>query len=618
MSINESTSRVQADTGSSEQTYAAHTNAASPSMRFGSGVLFGAPISRTVGSENYTKLKNALVELYQQSDATRFEIQLLDLDNVNETALAFSSIIVAVRLKEKKNNAVAYHIVTMAGSGEKLAPTFENINSQQVEILHVTSDAIDNVLLDKAIEKIRKAFPSSVPYFCDATVLPADFPVEDKVALHRLGLNSVLACTTELEVRSEGFVDVNLAAMPRDASLNINLTFNRAQVPDAVGNPMRSDIQVKFASKRNQPSGRNASVNSGDRESRLFSASAFTDMVWAPVAQPQGFNGYAPAQPLQTQKYISRLVVTDLSSDFSYTPASILLALMAAQTVREDNNWIQSFRPMSLGGEVDITDVGALNIEANLTNDPSGFGTRIDTKADSFKLADLGRLMATLVQPGMIVSLDCPEYGPQSWYTSVFIAAANGVPEAVDIIFNAAQSLTNGNFSRHFPQASEMFIDLNNRVHLGYWTDRTGSKRDIRDIDHVAVCNLAGESSPHIIRDWSDTFLRKDYPLPLRLAARKRIISSLTQEKAVYTGFAQRVTFSRAFMEALSRGVNETGLPVRIQTPLSGSDFNDQRAVATFGQAGLLAPAQTFHNNGFNQGYAPQGPYGVAGMHRFG
>lgn len=616
MAINDTKAPSNAAEQAAAQDYQ-QAQAPVPSMRFGSGVLFGAPIGRTLGSELYAKLKAGLVSLYEQSDATRFEIQLLDLDNVNEVDLVFSSLIVAVRLKNSNSSGVAYHIVTMAGSGDKLPSTFVNIRSQQIEVLHVTSDAIDGVLLGKADAKVRKAFPGSTPYFCDATVLPADFPLEDKVALHRLGLNSALACTTELETRSKGFSDVNLATMPKDTSLNINLTFNRTQEQDAVGNPMRSDIQVKFSSKRNQPSGQTASVNSGDRESRLFSASGFTDMIWAPVAQPTGFNGYVPAQPLQTQKYISRLIVTDLSSDFSYTPASVLLALMAAQTVREENNWIQAFRPMATNGEVDIADIGALNIEANLTGDPSGYGIRIDTKADSFKLADLGRLMAALVQPGMIVSLDCPEYGPQSWYTSVFIAAANGVHEAIDVIYNAAQSLTNGNFARHFPQSSAMFLDTNNSVHLGYWTDRAGNKRDIRDIDHVAVCNLAGENNPTVIRDWSDTFLRTDFPLFQRLAARKRIISSLTQERAVFTGFAQRVTFSRAFMEALSRGVNETGLPVRIQTPLSGSDFNDQRAVATFGQAGLLAPGQTFHSNGYTQGYAPQGAFGGAGMHRF-
>jgi hypothetical protein len=129
---------------------------------------------------------------------------------------------------------------------------------------------------------------------------------------------------------------------------------------------------------------------------------------------------------------------------------------------------------------------------------------------------------------------------------------------------------------------------------LGTWTDRAGNKRDIRDIDHVAVCNLAGERNPQTIRDWSDTFLRKQYPLVQRLAARKRIISALTGETAVFTGFAQRVTFSRQFIDALTMGVRDTGLPVRVNTPLSGSDFNDQRAVAGFAQSALVAPGQTF------------------------
>lgn len=580
---------------------------------FHTGTLLGAPISRSVNSKVYDKLKTGLEEAYKTADS-EIEVVLLDLDKSNEPALAFSSIVIAMRNKQIPQFA-AYHVLTLAATGDKLAPTYENIGSQQWEVIHVPSEAIDDVLLQKAKNKVAHAFQRSEPIFCDATVIPSDFNVEDVDAIHQVALNSGLACSTELLIRTKDFQDMNLSAMAHDTSLGVNLTFNRTQVADVVGNPMRSDIQVAFSSKRSN-SQRNGSVNSGDRELKLYEASGFTDMVWAPLANANPLGQWNANMPMQTQKYVARLIITSLRSEFSYTPASILLALACAQVVRDDNNWIQSFRPSTLQG-MDMTDIGALNIEANLMNDPSGFGARIDTKEDKFKLPDLGKLAAALVQPGMLISLDCPEYGGESWYTSMFISASRGNSGAYAMIYNAALELTNGEFAKHFPNGSQMFINTNNRIHMGTYVNNRGEKRDIRDFDHIAVANLVGERDPQTLRGWSDTFLREDYPLVQRLAARKRIISALSGETAVFTGFAERVTFSRGFIEALTAGVLATGLPVNVTTPLSNSDFNDQRAVAKFAGSGLVSPGSTFQNRGNYGAYQNAGVYNNSGAHRW-
>lgn len=580
---------------------------------FHGGGLLAAPISRGVGSEFYSLLKTNLTEVYKTAHGDT-EIALIDLDNINEPALAFSSIIVAIRLKNQAELGVAYHVIMLESTGDKLSPRQQNINGQNIEEYLVTSDAMDDILVAKAQEKVRRAFPNGPWHLVDGVVVPSNFNVNDKFAVHQLALNAGLACTTELAVRDRNFQDLNLAQMANDSSLNVNIGFNRTQIADAVGAPMRSDILINFASKKQgQQGGRYASVNSGDKEVKVSEVSGYVDLLWNPM-QGAVHNPYNPNQQVQTQKYAARLVITNLASSYSYTPASVLLAMATALSLREDNNWIQTFRPAPANGsEIDMTDIGAVNIEANLMNEPSGFGTRIDTKSDSFKLEDLGRLVAALIQPGLIVSLDCPEVGPQSWYLSVFAAASNGSQAAYRVIYDAANQLTNGAFGRHFPQGSAMFVDTNNRVHLGHWSDRRGEKRDLREIDHIAVCNLAGERNPQAIRDWSDTFLRTQFPLLQRLAARKRMISALTNETAQFTGFAQRVTFSAAFMDALSKGIRETGLAVRINTPLSAADFNNQRGVAGFAGAALLAPGQTFMQQagyGYSNQFNGQGSYG--------
>lgn len=578
----------------------------------GAGLL-AAPISRGVGSEFYGTLKNNLTEIFKGTN-DGYEVALIDLDNVNEPALNFSAIIVAMRKSKQADAAVAYHLLILEATGDRIVPIFDTIGNQQVEIYRVPGDAMDDVLVSMAQAKVRKAFPVGPWFFTDGTVVPEGFDPKDKFAVHRLALNAGLAVGTEIETHTAGFSDMNLAGISNDSTLNITIGFNRQQIADAVGAPMRSDLLLSFASKKNSGNQRNASVNSGDKEVKISELSGFIDLVWDPVAPAGSMNAYIPQQNVQTQKYAARVVITNLASNYSYTPGSTLLGIASVLSLRDDNNWIQGFRSTaSAGNEIDMGDIGALNIEANLLNDPSGYGIRVDTKTDSFRLEDLGQYVAATVRPGLIVSLDCPVVGPQSWYTAVYPAAANGSNPAYQIIYDAAMTLTNGNFQKYFPVGSLMFTDIGNRVHMGTWVDRSGNKRDIRDIDHLAVCNLVGERNPQLIREFSDTFLNTRIPLPMRLSARKKMIIGLTNETATITGYADRVTFTAAFLDALSKGIKDTGLGVRVNTPLTGSDFNNQRGVASFAGSALLVPGQSFMsagNTAYMNNFVQPGMYG--------
>ena len=585
---------------------------------FHSGSLFAAPISRGIGSDYYNKLKSSLIEFFKNAHAS-LSISLIDIDNTNDTAMVFSSLVVAVKNKEIAPNTIAYHILLLEATGEKLKSIYENIGGVQTEIIHVTSDALDDNLLALAARKIKQAFPNDTAILVDGCVVPATFNPEDRSAVHKLALNAGLACTTEIQLRTPSFKDFNLASVLHESTMAIDVAFNRQQMANVVGDPMRSDVLINFNSTKisdKRQASRFSIVNTGDRQVTVAEAAGFTDLVWAPVNQAAAYNPYQPVNPAlatQTQSFAARFVLTNLASDFSYTPSVIWLALATALSLRDDNNWIQGFRPTpgSANG-VDLTDIGAINIPANLERNQSGYGERINTKSDDFKDVDLGQFIAATVRQGLMISLDCPEVGPQSWYTSVFAAAAKGSNAAYNALYEAANNLTNGLFERYFQHGASMFVDTNNRVHLGTWIDNTGAKRDIRDIDMVAVCNLAGDRNPGLIAQWSNTFLLNTNPLQ-RFDERRKLISALTNETAVFTGAAQRVTFSAQVLEALSRGIRESGLPVRVNTPMSAADFNSRQGVATFANEALLQPGQSFApaaNFGFNGAAIYQGNSG--------
>jgi hypothetical protein len=560
--------------------------------------MFKAPISKNIGSDFYLKLKIRLLEIYKNVADPNAELVILDLDNINDPALYYSSIIVAMRYSNMKEIGVAFHVLLLEDTNDKLSPSMENINNQQIENLLVASDAFDDVLMKKAADKVAKAFPNSTLYGVEGCVVPHGFNFDDKNAMYQLALNASWACSTELETHSGQFIDLNLASIKNDSELNINIAFNHEQLPDAVGNLMRSDVKVGFDSRKSGNINKQASINMGDREVKLSEVSGFVDLVWVDPNPVNVFAQYTPPTA-NSQKYAARLVVTNLTSNTSYTPGTVMLALATTVALRDDNNWIQAFRPEPSNNEIDLRDIGALNIEGNISNEPGLYGTRIDTKSDSFKLEDLGRLTHALVQTGLIFSMDCPEMSAQTWYLSAFSEAANGNKAAYNLLYNVACNLTDGVFANMFPHGTPMFTDCGNRVHNGYWTDKDGSIRDIRDIDHLAVCNLVGDRNPQLIREWTGTFLNTNIPLVTRLAARKRIIMNLTGETAVFTGFSNRVTFTSVFLDCLFQGIKLTGLAVKVNTPLTINDITASRGTATFATQAILAPGtNTFMDPG--------------------
>lgn len=569
-----------------------------------SSFAFGSPIGKSMGLENVNKLVEKLKEIYKISDKS-FNMSVLTLDSTNAPSSYFSLVLVCATPAGKEGSvpeSVSVYPMIIEGSAPPISPLYENQNGQQIEVLRTSGQALDGVLAKMIEEIVRKSISTKNMSILPGMVIPRDFDIEDKTAVYWLALNAGFAVGTDIVSSDSNFIDVSLPTENNDSSLAVTIGFNKTQIHNAVGQPQRSDVLVNFGSVRRKQSNQVVqSVNSDARDIPIAELSGFVDLVWNPTVQ-QSTMGIPTAMPvmgpglLPTQKYNARLVITDVANQSVYTPAAVLLSVAMATTLHTDNNWMQAFRPQGTSNEVDLYDIGAMNIEANIfaETDKSGYGTRVDTKKASFSLENLGQYISSIVSPGLMISLDCPEAGPQSWYLSMFSLAERGNRAAYNAIVYAANRLTGGRFQAHFPENTPMFTDLNNIVHLGYWTDRTGTRRDIRDVDTVFVANLVGERSPNLISEWQNTFLRQDIRLDRRLADRKRLIMALTNETAVFEGFARRLTFSAAFMAALTRGATETGFQFTINTPLSSSDMQSNRGVASFANSALLQAGQSF------------------------
>ncbi len=588
-----------------------------------SSPLISSPVGNSLGAEYFSKISAGLKKIYAGAHE-EIDLKVIEIERENNPMLTFSCIVVAGVLRNAPQVGVAYHILVIENTGNALRPLIKNINNQQVSVMIVASEAIEEVLLTLVMKKLDETtfLDDKIPgkavlgknltkLLTDGTVVGRTFDPDSTIQIFRLARNTSLALATELDSNEAEFEDINLATADIDSRLNINIGFQTAPTIDDVGSPIRSDLLVSFISSSQQAVADGA-LNRGNRDVNVSEINGFIDLMWSPVAAPGVFNAFQQAygQPVQTptQKYAARLVITNMLSNFSYTLSSVLLSLYTTLALQTNNNWIQYFRPQHTN-DVDLRDIGALGIEANFDNNANGVGTRIDTKSESFTLQALGRLITTLIHPGLVISMDVSDMGPQSWYMSVFSAASAGNQMAINRILNAANNLTNGNFARHWEKVSNpmLFLDSDPTILLGYYTDQKGQLRDIRDIDYLAVANLVGDRDPMAIKDWSDTFARSDLPWELRMDARMKMINSLTGEKATFTGKATRSTFNPEFMAAFSHGILDCGLSLGIITPLSGDLFHSERASASFITAGMLNPnSQMFSLQNIGRGYQQQ------------
>ena len=577
------------------------TNTENLTKSFFGGRTANGPIQRNLGSESLIKLKKALDEVYKEQAEERYEIKVVPLLS-EEFGLDYSYLLVCLMDKIFSTKHIAWYALLIEGTGNQATSYVENINRENVEIFIAPEDTMDNVFILRAREKLRREYPNlqitpklqenekDNAYFVEGLVIPSNFNTEDKAKLHNLALNSGLACVSELDRRKPDFLDISLAEVDRTSnsskSLTVKLEFSEDNQYDYLGNPIRSDIAVKFGSVKQHRQKQNR-FNDGDRDTTLTSLYGYMDLYWYPVNnQVNIYSQFGNNQQnnLNTQKFIAAYVITHIDSFQLQTIGSILLAIETSLVLNRDNSWYHTFRPTpEIKGVVDLKDVGALNIEGNLPslnpdNQFSLYGKPLDTKGQNsqFTLNDLGNLLSALIRPEIVIAIDVPVAGTQTWYTSMFLAAAKGDVYAKECIYNAAMRLTNNNFGKYF-SPKDIFFEDAMKIHLGYYTNREGKVRDIRDFDYLAIANLSGYNNASDIKLWSDTWVPNTNYEEINFAKRKRMIFEASGRTAKFTGKAYRVIPSNKFLSALNQGCTEAGLAVQIDSSLNSSDYNINR-----------------------------------------
>lgn len=573
--------------------------------------LFDLPAAASTQSEVLAKARGVLETEFKNSPEVQFDLKLVGLDRENPALhLGVSVLVVGVSVKNNPNFGIGYHTLLLAASTSEPGPTSVPIgNGKTVELKQTIGDAWDDIMRTEVKKEMQRLYPNVPLWNGEARTIPSDFNWDDVARVKSLRADVVVAAAMALAKSLPDFNDVNLKRVESDNTLSLHTQFNQPQILDTVGQPIRADIRVTFKAGQAPRNPQQQQSQNLEKPTEITSIAAYLDLIHEraqvqnPYLPPQQ-QQFVPGQANPFQQFIARLVITRLRSGRSATLSQQLLALVTCYTLRKPGAWYPNYKTqyhMGRNQEIDLKDIGVLGLET-MVDPATGQGTHINTKVDSFRPMDLGMLLQATVKPGLVISMDIAECGDDTWMNADFAAAAQTVDgaarqAATEKLFDAVNYLTNGNFQNHFKRGAEICFNESNRIQNGWYTGKDGEHRDIRDLDTVAMYNLMGERDLKVVRDWTDTYLRADFPIEQRLDARLQIIQSLMPDVKI-TGYSTRVTFRDDFLQAFTKAVAETGLAVK-EAAMFGEQQGFDVPTYAFAQAALGGYENT---NLFQQG----------------
>lgn len=523
-------------------------------------------IGRSSAGEAVSKYNTSLREVLEtetQGEDSGLRLHILDGTTVG---LAMSAILVTLGANRGgQRHAAVFSLLIEESAGGRLASRPMNILGQQVEITTTAGDVRDEYFTSMTVQAVIEKLGDDVMiHDAGYMVIPNEMNPDDheRVRSVLFNANNALVATLASHIGSDE-PPFSIGMVDAGTTLTATIEYDTLNDENAVGLPVRSDITITL-----QGASRIGNQSHHERVLDITKVDGFIDLVYdanaANLQQPQNQYGFVQQQP-QTQRFFPRLVITDSDSQVNViSPELELLALSTATMLSKNMAWAGVFTPNYGTSDLDLRDIGAVGYEINLTGDPKSEPKKIDTKSEGFTRENLYQLISMLVHDNLIYSRDVDEAGELTWLHGAYVGAANGNREATAQLIQSADNLTMGKFSEIY-SGEPVAFEENNRIHLGYWVDtETGHKRDLREIDYLALANQMGpKGDMSIVRDFADTYDRTDVPIELRLEKRERIYQAIFGSNFKIKGYARRVTFNPHFIEALQASCEAAGLIVR-------------------------------------------------------
>jgi hypothetical protein len=556
--------------------------------------MFGSVESRKV--EAYTRQFKKFLK-----DAEINDIRVLGLDN-SEFQLSYS---VAVFVHHVSTNQptverlVVYPMLVEA-TGEKRSPNLTNINPEAIstvqnrvpEQLIVPADAMNEVMRNIILQQVKILYPKAEVVTLPGCVIPEwvdpTDPVHEKVmrTICQAGVNACYHTAIKLLQPTEINLAEEIKALqqpgPNRESRRFEymLSFERGNITTSTGKPVRHSWALDLGIVSQGP--KDYQFNVANTRSRALITFGYTDVI--PTLETLSTAG---AVPVQVTRFRPHVIMT-LGHGVEVT-SKILLHVASLVVMRD--HWLQSIMPDKSDP---LHDPGALNYLANLNNDPSGVGERLNFLDPSLNLSvyEVYQALGRLFLQGVVLSMDVEEFGCDTHYYNTFLVAAESNimekrQEATQSIINAANTLTNNAFSKRFNNQPIFSSVL--RLPSGFWIDPNGNKRDLREFDMLNIINRF-EKDIQSINQFASAYFSAtagNYPAVAKIL---ETYKKMGETNITLTGWTTRLTFNGAFITALVEAINETGFGPTIKSPVSIQQGFGFQSVADFMSGAVVGP----------------------------
>lgn len=568
------------------------------------------PLSRQTGTARLIDLFDRTVKVLSTVSDKDISLTAYKLDHVTHSVFIPAVMVVG---RSSSNPEVAYVYSLLLEREETIDPEVRTQQGGYKTVIPVVSgtawdpkyvQAVQNAIAGYTGLELKNIVPFS------ACVVPKDLDLgsgtdmnSQTTGLRNLLYNACYAINTKLQ-EDRGLGGFVLTSSAANEVMTVEPKFSRSLKKDLSGREKRADVELTFALK--QHSNKSTSLNGSDVNTRVFgSMSGYMDFI-SVVSEGQT-SGWGTANTV-VQKFSPLFVITSMFTEEAGSLEAHLTMLMSAATMAAGDEWVNSLyerhqASKRSGESIDIGEIGALNMEVNLMQyrpaDAQGinlsFGPIVDTRIADFDRNKYIALLQQLCRQDMYIAIDAPNVGAESWYTDTFRASATNSDigrEMAARIFQALQGLTENRFGTAFQNTTsntQLWLAEPTVIHNGYYVNHNGERRDIRDIDTLAIANILGPNDPTASARWAATFM-PGVDQERALTERKEMIEQVCggTHNVVYTGYSTRLLLNPAAIKAMLMCAASIG-------------FN-MRFVSTY-NTGL----SNFANTGYNFG-------GVAGL----
>jgi hypothetical protein len=498
--------------------------------------------------------------------------------------LNYSGIVVT----ESRSDIVAANVLMIERTGNYPEKLVETYNQVRYDILRTPGEALDPKYISQTIACISNALkvPASSIVIADGTLVPNEFDAESDSQVSELINNTLNATHVEIATRVYNYKGNDIPGIVKQFPTGrfvINLHFNNedAVYLDQTGMPVRQDICVALSFKTNTNNS-SKSINQGDDTIEIVRTYGYIDFEYTNSSMVNGM--------MSTQKFLPNFIITHIESpSVAPTPDLVMLSVASVMSINEDMAWMQAFRPTpARKNEVDFNDIGALNVEGNIEQNPTGYGKKYDTKSKTPNAMELNKLIQTLVHPFLLVSIDVPKAGPETWFTSVFQHIMANTNNSADATRRVMEFMVNATGGAYVPQPDAMFSETTNKIHGGFYKVKDGF-RDLRNLScYLAVANHVSETNqqPLLLKQYTGT-LYDTLPVGLRAATRRTYIEPMANgaSNVFVKQMYERMTFNSKFLAGWIGTLRSVGFMPVFSSAGSVNDLFVKRSTANFQSA---------------------------------